>query len=390
MIERTAESWVPIAEESDFPIQNLPYGVFSVAGGSPRVGVAIGDQILDLTGLESTGALSSEIFGSGTLEPLLTRGRDRWTEVRGRLFELLKTSSRLKDKVRPHLVEQNDAEMHLPCRIGNYVDFYSSIHHATNVGKILRPGTEPLSPNWRHMPIGYHARAGTVVVDGNAVRRPRGQRGQGDFGPTRRLDFELEVGFITGPGRSLGDPVPVIEAEDHIFGLVLLNDWSARDIQAWEYQPLGPFVGKSFATTISPWVVPLEALKEFRVEPPVQDPPPLPYLTPAGQGLDLALEVAINDSVIARSNTKYLYWTMSQQLAHATSNGATFGPGDLFASGTVSGPTPASRGCLLEITNNGTDGSYLEEGDVVTIKGWAGGGGQPKIGFGFCRGLVVG
>jgi fumarylacetoacetase len=390
LIEPTAESWVPVAEESNFPIQNLPYGVFSVAGGPPRVGVAISDQILDLTGLESTGALAWEIFRSGTLEPLLARGRDTWADVRGRLFELLETSSRLQNRVRPHLVSQNDAEMHLPCRIGNYVDFYSSIHHATNVGKILRPGTDPLTPNWRHMPIGYHGRARTVVVDGTVVRRPQGQRTEGDFGPTRRLDFELEVGFITGPGRSLGDPVPAIEAEDHIFGLVLVNDWSARDIQAWEYQPLGPFLGKSFATTISPWVVPLDALRSFRVEPPVQDPPPLPYLTPHGQGLDLALEVAINDSVVVRSNTKYLYWTMSQQLAHATSNGSTFGPGDLFASGTVSGPTPASRGCLLEITNNGQDGSYLKDGDVVTIKGWAGAGGQPKIGFGLCRGPVVG
>jgi len=390
LIEPTAESWVEVAEESDFPIQNLPYGVFAVAGGSPRVGVAIGDQILDLTALESTGALSSDFFASGTLEPLLAGGRAAWADMRGRVRELLETSSTHQDKVRPHLVQLKAAEMHLPCRIGNYVDFYSSIDHATNVGKILRPGTEPLTPNWRHIPIGYHGRARTVVVDGTSVRRPQGQRAQGDFGPTRRLDFELEVGFITGPGRSLGDPVPTIEAEDHIFGLVLLNDWSARDIQAWEYQPLGPFLGKSFATTISPWVVPLDALRNFRVEPPVQDPPPLPYLTPAGQGLDLILEVVINDSVVARSNTKYLYWTMSQQLAHATSNGATFGPGDLFASGTVSGPTPASRGCLLEITNNGENGSYLEDGDVVTIKGWAGGGGQPKIGFGLCRGLVVG
>lgn len=354
------------------------------------MGVAIGEHILDLTGLETTGALASHIFQGGTLEPFLAIGRGHWGQVRSRLFELLEQASSDQVRVLQHLVEMKDAVMHLPCRIGNYVDFYSSIDHAVNVGRILRPGTEPLMPNWRHMPIGYHGRAGTIVVDGTPIRRPSGQRAQGDFGPTRRLDFELEVGFITGSGRSLGEPVPAADAESHIFGLVLLNDWSARDIQAWEYQPLGPFLGKSFATTVSPWVVPLEALAPFRTPPGAQDPPPLPYLRPAGLGLDVNLEVAINGNIVTRSNTRLLYWTMSQQLAHATSNGATFEPGDLFASGTVSGPTPGSQGSLLELTNNGQHGGYLEDDDTVVLTGWAGGEDHPRVGFGSCKGTVAG
>lgn len=388
MIDSTAESWVHVAPGSDFPIQNLPLGAFSVADGRRRVGVAIGDQILDLSALESTGDLASQMFRNGTLNIFLAQGQGTWTDLREGLFDLLVSSSDRQKRLRPHLVAQADAVMHLPCRFGDYVDFYSSLEHATNVGRILRPGSEPLTPNWRHMPIGYHGRSGTIVVDGTAVQRPHGQRGPGDFGPTQRLDFELEVGFITG--RSPGRPVPAAEAEEHIFGLVLVNDWSARDIQSWEYQPLGPFLGKSFATTISPWVVPLEALAPFRIDPPDQNPPPLPYLTPPGKGLDIDLEVAIHDTIVTRSNTRYLYWTMSQQLAHATSNGAISGAGDLFASGTISGSIPGSLGCLLEMTNNGQEGNYLSDGDTVTITGRAGGGDRPRIGFGFCRGTVVG
>ncbi|MDP3983847.1 MAG: fumarylacetoacetate hydrolase family protein, partial [Acidimicrobiia bacterium] len=262
---------------------------------------------------------------------------------------------------------------------GDYVDFYSSPYHATNVGRIFRPGAEPLPPNWRHLPIGYHGRSGSIVVDGTPIRRPSGQRGKDGFGPTRRLDFELEVGFLTGTGPPV--PIPVEEAERYIFGLVLLNDWSARDIQAWESQPLGPFLGKSFATTISPWVVPLSSLGAHRIDPPAQDPPPLPYLTPAGKGIDLDLEVSVNGEVVCRSNFRHLYWTMSQQLAHATSNGATVRAGDLFASGTISGPDPGSLGCLLEITDNGNTGDYLQDGDTVTLRSEL---------LGSCTGTVVG
>lgn len=390
MIDQAAESWVPVPPENPFPIQNLPIGVFSVSAGPRRVGVAIGDDILDLSGLEASGVMGSQMFNRGTIEPLLAQGQSAWNDLRERTFELLASSSDRQKRLRSHLIPQADAVMHLPCRVGDYVDFYSSLEHASNVGKILRPGSDPLTPNWRHMPIGYHGRSGTIVADGTPVRRPHGQRAQDDFGPTRRLDFELEFGFITGKGRPLGEPIAAAVAENHIFGLVLVNDWSARDIQAWEYQPLGPFLGKSFATTISPWVVSLQALAPYRAEPPVQDPPPLPYLNPPGKALDIDLEVTINETTITRSNTKYLYWTMSQQLAHATSNGATVAPGDLFASGTISGPTPGSLGCLLEITNNGQDGDYLSDGDTVTITGWAGGDGRPRIGFGSCRGTVVG
>lgn len=377
---------------TDFPIENLPYGVFSVGGRDPRVGVAIERHILDLAVLPEFGGL----FETGTLEPFLAAGHGVWSAVRQEVIDFLKSGD-----PEPHLTPIEQAEMHLPCRIGNYVDFFSSLEHATNAGRILRPDTEPLTPNWRHLPIGYHGRAGSIVVDGTPIRRPRGQRRTPDgpsFGPSTKLDFELEMGFITGQGPELGGSVTTVEAETYIFGLVLVNDWSARDIQAWESQPLGPFLGKSFGTTISPWVVPLAALAPYRAKPPVQDPPPLPYLTPAGKGTNLELSAAINGAVVTRSNLKNLYWTMSQQLAHATSNGATFAPGDLFASGTVSGSTPKSQGCLLELTSNGAepisleDGQrrgYLEDGDTVALSAWAGGGRKPRIGFGPCGGTIL-
>jgi fumarylacetoacetase len=291
--------------------------------------------------------------------------------------------------------------MHMPCRIGNYVDFFSSLEHATNTGRILRPGGEPLTPNWRHLPIGYHGRAGSIVVDGTPIRRPKGQRRTAEgpaFGATSKLDFELEVGFITGQGPELGASVTSADAETYILGLVLVNDWSARDIQAWESQPLGPFLGKSFGTTISPWVVPLAALAPHRTKPRVQDPPPLPYLTPAGNGINLALTASVNGAIVTRSNLKNLYWTMSQQLVHATSNGATFAPGDLFASGTVSGSTPGSQGSLLELTSdgvepirleNGQTRGYLEDGDTVILSASAGGARSPRIGFGTCGGTIL-
>jgi fumarylacetoacetase len=347
----------------------LPYGVFSVADGPRRVGVRSGDHIVDVTGIH-------HLLATGSLTPLLSAGLAAWEETRS-LIEAFIAESPDPGLITP--VET--ATMHLPFVVGDYVDFYSSLHHATNVGHLLRPDSEPLTPNWKHLPIGYHGRSGTVVVDGTPIRRPVGQRGAGDFGPSRKLDFELEVGFVTGEGPPLGTPISVTEAEQHIFGLMLVNDWSARDLQSWEYQPLGPFLGKSFATSISPWVVPLTGLDNHRTEAPSQDPTPLPYLLPPGQGLDIDLEVTINGSVVSSSNTLHLYWTMSQQLAHATSNGATIRAGDLFASGTISGPTPDSLGSLLEITANGQSGDYLRDGDTVVLASTV---------LGSCSGTVVG
>ncbi|HKX75300.1 MAG TPA: fumarylacetoacetate hydrolase family protein [Acidimicrobiia bacterium] len=325
-------------------------GVFSVDGGPTRVGWRVDGNVFDLT------AEFDGLFEAGTLARLLDEGKPVWREAMSSIDTVIADA-----EPRPFA----SVVTHLPCTIGDYVDFYSSEYHATNVGRLFRPNADPLPSNWKHLPIGYHGRSGTIVVDGTPIHRPSGPRGPGDFGPTRKLDFELEVGFITGSGPS--SPVPVEEAEEYIFGVVLVNDWSARDIQAWESQPLGPFLGKSFATTISPWVVPLTLLAEQRIDPPVQEPPPLPYLTPAGAGLDLELEVRLNSETVCRSNTSHLYWTMSQQLAHATSNGATIRAGDLFASGTVSGPDPGSLGCLLEITRNGETGAYLRDGDEVVL-----------------------
>jgi len=347
----------------------LAYGVFSVADGPRRVGVRSTDNIIDVSSV-------SHLLARGSLSPLLAAGFAEWQKTKA-LVEALLARGPDPAMVTP----RRTATMHLPFSVGDYVDFYSSLHHATNVGRLFRPDSEPLTPNWRHMPIAYHGRSGTVVVDGTPIRRPTGQRGAGDFGPSRRLDFELEVGFVTGKGPTLGTPISVTEAEQHIFGLTLLNDWSARDLQSWEYQPLGPFLGKSFATSISPWVVPLPALESRRVGPPNQDPNPLPYLLPPGKGLDVDLEVTINGQVVTRSNTQNLYWTMSQQLAHATSNGATIRAGDLFASGTISGPTPEGLGCLLEITANGATGDYLQDGDTVTLSSSV---------LGECSGTVVG
>ncbi|HJU81909.1 MAG TPA: fumarylacetoacetate hydrolase family protein [Acidimicrobiia bacterium] len=309
----------------------------------------------------------STLLESASLLPLLGAGRTAWEEV-------IRDVGRALPDLAP--IPISEVSMHLPCRIGDYVDFYSSLSHAQNVGRIFRPNSEPLTPNWRYLPIGYHGRSGTIKVDGTPIPRPHGQRAQGDFGLSQRLDFELEMGFITGDGPG---EIPVAEAEDYIFGLVLVNDWSARDIQAWEYQPLGPFLGKSFATTISPWVVPLSELASRRIEAPVQDPPPLPYLTPPGSSIDLDLEVRLNGRVISRSNLRHLYWTMSQQLAHATSNGATLRAGDLFASGTISGPTHDSLGCLLEITEG--QGPFLHDGDTVSFT-------AGDAAFGTCSGTI--
>lgn len=413
-------SWVPVPVGSDFPVQNLPYGVFSRGGEPPRMGVAIGELILDLGELALAGLLDglpsvpAETFLADSLNPFLALGRSAWRTTRERLSELLAEGDRrvrdadLADRA---LVPSDDAALRLPFSPGDYVDFYSSIEHATNLGRLFRPEGDPLLPNWKHLPVGYHGRSGTVVVSGTPVRRPIGQtapaegeRGPG-WGPSKLLDFELEVGFLTGPGNRLGEPIPIDRAADHIFGLVLVNDWSARDLQRWEYQPLGPFLGKSFATSVSPWVVTMDALAPWRVAPPPQDPQPLAYLrTDQPWGMDVELEVSLQPegsgrtTSVSRVNLRGLYWTIAQQLAHATSNGATAGPGDLFASGTISGPDPGSQGSLLELTEGGrrplelSDGArrtFLEDGDTVVMRGWCESDGRPRIGFGGVSGRLL-
>jgi fumarylacetoacetase len=369
----------------------LPYGVFSVGGEAPRVGVALGDRVLDLAG-----ALEDEVFLAPSLNGFLAQGRPAWDRTAARLGQVL-TDSGL---VEAHAVPVGDATLHLPFEVADYVDFYSSLEHATNAGRILRPGEEPLKPNWRHLPVGYHGRSGTVVVSATPVRRPWGQRISGAgpvFAPTERLDFEAEVGFVVGAGSELGRPVPMSAFREHVFGTVLVIDWSARDIQAWEYVPLGPFLGKSFATSISPWVVPLDGLAAARVAPVEQDPPPLPYLASPSWALDLRLEVRLNGQVVSRPGFRSMYWTADQQLAHLTSNGASVRTGDLYASGTVSDASEC--GSLLELTANGQrplllgDGSsrgYLEDGDTVTITATAGSAGSAvDAGFGAVSGTVL-
>jgi fumarylacetoacetase len=388
-------------------LENLPFGVFVRPGHRPRIGVAIGDHVLAMGVVAELGLLPPhvppKVFRRETLNEYLGLGPDTWESVRSRLTELLTIGNQ---ELVPHegsaLIPSNRVDMVLPVEVGDFVDFYSSRYHAENVGRILRPNEASLPPAWLHLPIGYHGRAGTVVVGGTPIRRPRGQRGADDVGPTRKLDFELEVGFLTGPGNRLGEPIPITEAQKHVFGLVLVNDWSARDLQAFESRPLGPFLGKSFATSISPWVVPLEALRPFRFTPPVGDPAPAAYMRdPSPWSLDLELEVLLRrdgtDTRVCRSNYRYMQWTITQQLAHVTSNGAIARPGDLFASGTVSGPGEAEMGSLLESTFDGSrplpldDGSslsYLEDGDEVVMRGWAAKG-DARLGFGEVSGRIL-
>jgi fumarylacetoacetase len=419
MIDFAARSWVGVAAESDFPLQNLPYGVF-VKGGEHHIGVAIGDSIFDLHAAADAGlfdaTVARAVLQAPTLNLLLAAGRDAWTAVRERIAALLRADTRLLDRVNRDalLVSRIGADMAMPFQPGDYVDFYSSLEHATNLGKILRPTGEPLLPNWRWIPIGYHGRSSTIVVDGTPIVRPAGQRKSSagatpEYGPSRLLDIELETGFVTGPGNKMGTPIPVERARDHIFGLVLVNDWSARDIQAWEYQPLGPFLGKSFATSVSPWIVTLDALEPYRVAGPPQDPQPLPYLQmsePFNYDIELLVELQTprmreqgqEPHVIAHSNFKYMYWNMAQQLAHVTVNGTAVRPGDLYASGTISGPTPDSYGSLIELTWRGANPislpsgetrTFLQDGDTVTLRGYCAEPGKPRIGFGGVSGTVV-
>jgi fumarylacetoacetase len=344
-----------------FGLENLPYGAVARPGEEPWLAARFGDAALPLAPLGDE--LPPGTLDSPTLNPLLALGRPAWTALRARVREALERGA--------ETVPLAELQSHLPIVVGDYVDFYSSLEHATNLGRLFRPDTDPLLPNWRHLPVGYHGRASSIVVSGTPIRRPHGQLPTGDgpvFGPTQRLDIELELGFVTGPGNELGTPIAASAAAEHVFGFVLVNDWSARDIQRWEYQPLGPFLGKSFATSISPWIVPFAALEPFRVPARPQEPEPLDYLRTEGDwALDIALEVELNGQVISRTNARGLYWTFPQQLAHATVNGTNVRPGDLYASGTISGPGEASQGSLIELGR-----PFLQDGDTVVLRGRAG------------------
>ena len=385
------QTWAPVPAGSDFPIENLPFGVVRPIGEAPRVVVRIGDHVLDL----AAAGIGDDLTKRSTLNPLMES--DSGLAIRSAAADLLCGRERM-DLLWP--VDQ--VEIRMPISVGDYVDFYSSIHHASNLGRILRPGSEPLLANWRQLPVGYHGRSGTVSVSGTPVVRPHGlfpdPEGVIALAPSASLDFELEVGFIVGGRRATR--IAPDDADQHIFGVVLLNDWSARDVQGFEYQPLGPNLAKSFATSISAWVVTLDALRPHLVTPPVQDPQPDPYLRAQRPwGLDIHLTVELNGTPVTATSFAEMYWTFAQQLAHTTVNGATTGAGDLFGSGTVSGPGAGERGSMIELTWRGAepielrDGStrqFLDDGDTVTMRGWCGGThGTPRIGFGEVTGTIV-
>lgn len=421
--------WVESANDSGtgFPIQNLPYALFRTQNFElPSIGVGIGAKILDLRRCADAGLLASlpqpiqKACRTPRLNDLMSLGSAAWSGLRVRIGELLGTANdnwrSNRESVEPLLASMEEAELLLPVEIGNYTDFYASLHHAANVGRLFRPG-QPLFPNYKYIPIGYHGRASSIIVSGTPISRPCGQRKPSGtdaptFGPTQALDFELEVGIFTGAGNSLAAPIPIDEAESHIFGLCLVNDWSARDIQSWESMPLGPFLSKSFATSISPWVVPMEALQPFRIPfaRPPGDPEPLTYLQPACTAA-IALDVKLQAEIISRkmranayrslilteSNLRFLYWTLAQLVTHHTSNGCNLLPGDLLATGTVSGPDTNSRACLLELTRAGVDElvlpngehrTYLEPGDEIVLRGWCEREGFPRISLGECCGIV--
>jgi fumarylacetoacetase len=408
-------SFVPVDPKSDFPIQNLPYGVFSARGLAPRVGIAIGDYVLDLWELEQDGRLEVEIgtFAGSALNFLMQQGPKVWTKTRARISELLRADHpELRDNEELRklaLVPMADVKLHMPFVVSGYTDFYSSKEHATNVGVMFRGKDNALQPNWLHMPIGYNGRASTVVVSGTKVRRPRGQLKPPNvehpgFGPCKRLDFELEMGAVIGQPSPMGEMLTEAQAEAMIFGFVMLNDWSARDIQQWEYVPLGPFQGKAFATSISPWVVTREALEPFRLDGPRQDPPPLPYLRQVQpNNYDLDLEVGLraasmNEALrICQTNFKYMYWSSVQQLVHHASCGCAMNVGDLLGSGTISGPEKSQRGSLLEISWNAAEPielasgivrTFLEDGDSLVMRGWCQGEGY-RVGFGEVEGTIL-
>lgn len=432
VIESNVVSWIESANVSgcDFTAQNLPYGIFSKDGGTRRVGVAIGDMVLDLAAAwpelvpvkgDLGAKLGEECFAQPSLNRFMAKGPKTWSFVRRKLGDWVRSdSSIIRDNPslqERFLIPMGRVTMHLPVEIGDYTDFYSSKHHAFNVGSMFRDPANALMPNWKHIPIGYHGRSGSVVVSGTGVKRPLGQTKADDqsgpvFGPCKALDFELEVGFITGIPSILGERIPVERAHEHIFGMVLVNDWSARDVQKWEYVPLGPFLSKDFATSISAWVVPLDAIEPFRVRTPreADDPPVLSYLDGAwDRNIDLNLEVYLLSATmrekslapcrITSVNFSEMYWNMNQQLAHQTSNGCNVRVGDLYASGTVSGPTEDARGSMLEITwggrnplklPTGEERRFLMDGDEVIMRGWCGGdAGRPRVGLGEVRGQIL-
>ena len=421
------KSWIESANEpgTDFPLQNLPYGVFR-HNQKPKIGVAIGQQILDLRACVEHGLLSElepdavAACCRESLNALMSLGPQAWSTLRRQVTTLLAADladRQTQARVKPLLIPMRDVEMQLPAQIGDYTDFYASIHHATRVGKLFRPDS-PLLPNYKFVPIGYHGRASSIVVSATNVRRPHGQTkapaaAEPTFGPSRSLDYELEVGIFVGPGNPLGEPIQIGKAEQHIFGLCLVNDWSARDIQSWEYQPLGPFLAKNFATSISPWIVSMEALAPYRVPVaarPDGDPAPLPYLSGSDlshAGIDLTLEVYLQSDQmreaglqavqLSKGNLRDLYWSLDQLLTHHASNGCNLAPGDLLATGTISGPEQGSEGCLLEMKHRaklltlptGETRSFLEDGDQVTFHGYCQAPGLPRIGFGECTGRII-
>ena len=399
---------IQINKDSDFPIQNLPYGIFSTKENpSPRVGTRLGDIVIDLAMLDDHGMFGKRygFFADASLNRFMAAGREVWREIRQRLMRL--AGEEHASLTREALIPVNEVQMHLPVEIGDYTDFYASREHATNVGIMFRGKENALMPNWLHLPVGYHGRASSVVLSGTDVIRPRGQVKPKDapleFTASRQLDFELEMGFFVGKGNNLGEPISIASAQEHIFGMVLLNDWSARDIQAWEYQPLGPFLAKNFATSISPWVVTMDALEPFRVKGPEQDPAPLPYLGTNSNGYDIQLEVSLQSArmdtpqIISRSNMKHLYWSIDQMLAHHTITGCNMRVGDMCGTGTISGPTEDSYGSLLELTwrgekpiqlSSGEERKFLQDGDTLTMRGYCQGDGY-RIGFGEVTGKIL-
>jgi fumarylacetoacetase len=411
------KSWIEVSPDNDFPIQNLPFGIFKTQSSEARVGVAIGDDVLDLATLNRLGFLKNlnlpdSIFLNHYLNDLIALGKPLTSALRQRISDLLNESNaELRDNKEARakvFIAQSNVQMQMPVKVGDYTDFYSSIDHATNVGTMFRDPANALLPNWKHLPVGYHGRASSIIVSGTPFHRPKGQTKPADadapvFGPSKSLDFELEVAFIIGKQTELGESITTEKADDYIFGLTLFNDWSARDIQTWEYVPLGPFLAKNFASTVSPWVVTLEALEPFRTAGYTQIPKVLPYLEYSGEkNIDINLDVIIkpenaDETTICRSNYKYMYWTMEQQLAHHTINGCNVNIGDMMASGTISGPTPDSFGSMLELSwkgtkplkmNDGTERKFINDNDTVIIRGYCSKN-NVRIGFGEAKAKVL-
>jgi len=411
------KSWLAVDKESDFPIQNIPFGVFLTKEDITTIGTRIGDYAIDLGALHQLGyfegiPLTDDIFMQDTLNDFISDGRKTWRLVRNRIADIFDANnSNLKDNAKDKeivIFKMDDVEMLLPVQIGDYTDFFSSKEHATNTGTMFRDPANALLPNWLHVPVGYHGRSSSIVVSGTEIHRPKGQTikpnaSQPDFGPSRLIDFEMEMAFITTDANHLGEAVPVNEAEQYIFGMVLFNDWSARDIQKWEYIPLGPFLGKNFASTISPWIITMDALEPFRVASPKQEPTPLPYLQQEGNNaFDINLQTAIKpagmqETIVTNSNFKYMYWTMVQQLAHHTVNGCNVLSGDMMGSGTLSGPTKDSLGSMLELSWRGENPVQLKEGgerkfindnDEVIMRAYCKNN-DVRIGFGDCTGKIL-